>query len=84
MRRAVLQFGAPLRLARAAENCWAPQAQRCFATAEPVTEQSGDAEGWSGGAQEASTSDSGPALLRAQPRDRSGSREAQRMRKVRR
>ena len=46
MRRAVLLFAAPLRLAHTTGACWAPQAQRCFATAEQVAEQSGDDEPW--------------------------------------
>lgn len=84
MRRAVLLFAAPLRLAHTTGACWAPQAQRCFATAEQVAEQSGDDEPWAKSVPEASSSDGSPAVLRAQLRQSSGSREALRMRKVRR
>lgn len=80
MRRCVLQFVAPLRLARSAEGTWATPVQRCFATAEPVAEQS-DAH-QAGSSSESIAPDMNTSVLQAQLRDRSGTRECLRMREV--
>ena len=80
MRRAVLQFAAPLRLASPAEGAWAAPAQRCFATAEPVAEQS-DAYNIRSPAEN-SVPDMNTAVLQAQLRELTGTRESLRMREV--